>query len=142
MINNYKKLIFFMVLAIPFLSLRADMSSEEGIKGLVYVVVKQAEIKGQVFVIVGDEEGTSRPASDLPVEVKDTNKAGVILSVKTDEKGIFYLPNMDKGEYILTVSKLDVRLKIVEEAENSNGKHSYASKIIIIFLPPEMVIKE
>lgn len=109
-------------------------------KGLYYVIVKQAEIRGQVFLLVGEEEGTSRPAAGMRIDVKDTEHAGVILSAETDKDGIFVLPNLEKGDYVLAISKLNLRMRIVEEPENASGK-SYASKIIIIFLPPEMSVQ-
>jgi len=101
------------------------------------VVMKQAQIRGQVFLMTEEEDGGTRGAPDVSIVVRDPERAGNVVETQTKNDGSFILPDLEVGEYQLIVATLNLRLR-VENPEKSEDARLYIAKMLVVFLPAEM----
>ncbi|OGV78183.1 MAG: hypothetical protein A2340_09415 [Lentisphaerae bacterium RIFOXYB12_FULL_60_10] len=100
------------------------------------VVMKQTEIRGQVFLI---QEGEKKvvSADNVAIEVLHPARQGRILQTHTDTAGHFTLPNLEVGDYLLHVGKLNLELR-VEDPQLAQVGVQQVPKSIILFLPESL----
>jgi len=99
------------------------------------VVLKQTTIKGRVFLLTEkDGEAKETAAAKLPIEVCLSGETEPICRTQTEKDGVFSLPNLGVGKYMLKVGRLKLELLVQEPLEGP----TYARRIpktILIFLP-------
>ena len=102
------------------------------------VVMKQANISGKAFLLADvEEESDNTVAKYLAIEVRSKDGADLIYESATDENGDFNIPNLDVGEYRLTVGLLKIDLH-VKDADPEGLTKSVIPKKIIVFIPKAM----
>lgn len=139
------------ILAILFISAATGVRAQEEnantnspetsktIKRKPMVVMKQANISGKAFLLadVEDESSENAAAKYLAIEVRTKDGADLIYESATDENGDFSIPNLDVGEYSVTVGLLKIELH-VKDADPDGITKSVIPKKIIVFIPKAM----
>jgi hypothetical protein len=100
------------------------------------VVLKQATIKGRIFIIV--DENSTRPARKSKIEILDKEGDRKIHETVVDEEGGFTLPNMETGQYMLKAGRLYLEL-VVQSPEGPESTVKRIPKTILIFTLSELV---
>lgn len=117
----------------------ANIQEEEAVtaKGRVpLVVLKQATIEGQIFLIT-DKEGKQIPAKNIKVQVNSIDTEASLFKTTTDDEGKYTLPNFDVGKYQFVVGRLKLEIEVTE-AQQAGKRMKRISKKIIVFIPEEM----
>lgn len=99
------------------------------------VIVKQADIVGQVFIASERPGRRDEPAANVTVQIRTLEDDEVVQETRTDKDGAYKLPMLAVGKYNLRIGALKLPL-IVEEDPAPEGE---LPKVIITILPKEML---
>lgn len=130
-----------MVGSYPFVS-TAPAQGEEGAEGeeegvgLLPIVMEQATTLGKV-VLLEDAESERGLLIDLNIEVWDEEKEKQLYQTRTDKAGMFKLPELDVGIYVLVVGRLNLKLRVDPRSEERREDRS--SKVVFILVPKDVV---
>jgi hypothetical protein len=106
------------------------------------VVMEEATVRGKV-VILETRQDDRKTIANLPIEVWETekNNPGVKRKLRhettTDDGGLFSLPLLETGQYILIVSELRLSLTVIPQNQIRAGQGE--PKILLILLPKDVV---
>jgi len=98
------------------------------------IVMKYADIHGQVFIASEKRGRKETPAAGVTVQIQDVQSNYVLRTTNTDEQGRYDFARIDPGEYKLVIGALRLKLKVIPEPLNTQE----LPKIIIAVLPKEM----
>jgi hypothetical protein len=130
-------------LSVASLACGAALGEDQSREWKVPIVMEKATVRGKVVVLETRHEDR-RAASDLKVQVWDTlrdtprKKHNLLHDTKTDEGGLFTLPLLDEGQYVLVVGDLNLSLSVVPAAPVR--KDSSEPKVLLILLPKDVVL--
>lgn len=120
------------------------------------IVMEEATVRGKVAVLESARE-VRRVISGLEVNVwstkevqEDSNRRWkrksdtkalerdkLLHETTTDDLGLFDLPTLDAGEYLLDVSEVKFRLSVIPQSAERAGQSE--PKILLILIPKEVV---
>ena len=106
------------------------------------VVMEKATVRGKVVILETRREDR-KTIADLRVEVWTTQKdepqkkGSLLHETKTDEGGLFTLPLIEEGQYILVVGSLRLNLTVTPQADVRKGQSE--PKVLLILLPKDVV---
>jgi hypothetical protein len=104
--------------------------------------MEEATVRGKI-VILETRKQDRRTIAGLRIEIwepeeDDPNvRRELVHAVKTDEDGLFALPQLEVGQYIMMVSDLRLNLMVIPKAEVRKGQEE--PKILLILLPKDVV---
>ena len=146
------------VIAIGFLMVNGPLTSRAADAGdqtlKVPIVMEEATVRGKVAVLETRRE-ERRVMEGLAVRVwsvKDTpeNADGkhsqkdaawerdrLLHETETDELGLFDLPRLDVANYLLEVSDVQFRLRVIPQSAERAGQSE--PKVLLILIPKEVV---
>ena len=106
------------------------------------IVMEKATVRGKVVILETRKEDRKTIANiriQVWTAVKDdpSRKRSLLHETKTDEGGLFALPLLDEGQYILVVSELQLSLIVTPQAEVRQGTSE--PKVLLILLPKDVV---
>jgi hypothetical protein len=113
---------------------------EEAPHSRVPVVMEKATVRGRVIIL--ETRRSDRAAiQDLGVEVWSTYSNGEkreqIHATRTGAEGLFSLPALEEGEYLMAVGELRLKLLVVPPAAEREGQDE--PKILLILVPKESI---
>ena len=116
------------------------------------IVMEKATVRGKVAVLETRREDR-RVVESLQIEVWSTKEIEqprrflrdtteivrdeLLHETETDESGIFGLPLLDTGEYLLVVGEVQFRLTVVEQSPDRTGQEE--PKVLLILVPKEVI---
>lgn len=111
------------------------------------VVMEAATVRGKV-IMLEDRRTDRQVLKDLKVAVWSTKKdeeSGkptaepdkLLHETTTDEFGMFNLPELPEGNYVLIISELKIDLTVIPKAEERADQKE--PKVLLILLPKEVV---
>jgi hypothetical protein len=119
------------------------------------VVMEEATVRGRVVILETRREDR-KVIEGLPIQIWSTKETETtarrrwtrrnspqlepdqpVHETKTDELGIFDLPELAVGEYILTVSEIHFRLTVIKQSEERAGQSE--PKVLLILIPKEVI---
>lgn len=106
------------------------------------VVMEKATVRGKVVILETRKEDRKTVAG-LPIEVWSTlegqpdAKKMLLHATQTDEGGLFSLPLIDEGHYLLVVGYVQLNMTVVPLDERR--RESNEPKILLILLPKDVV---
>jgi hypothetical protein len=106
------------------------------------VLMEEATLRGKVVILETRKEDR-HVQEGLKIQVWTTKegsprvKRDRIHETKTDEAGLFSLPLLAQGIYILTVGELDVCVQVVAKAPVRQGQEE--PKVLLLMLPKEVI---
>ncbi|MCE9616621.1 MAG: hypothetical protein K8T26_20285 [Lentisphaerae bacterium] len=135
---------------------RAQDANKQSIK--VPIVMEEATVRGKVAILETRREDR-KVVEGLPVRVWSTKKAGadansgkhghkqvaqwerdeLLHETETDELGLFDLPLLSAGEYLLEVSEVQFRLTVIPQSSERAGQSE--PKVLLILVPKEVIAK-
>lgn len=89
--------------------------------------VEPARVRGIVYYSDG-----RTPAEDVPVRVWDADRQEFIYETKTDERGLYKIPNLPPGRYYVTFNWTKVDLQVAQELA---GPLAHQPHDIIVCIP-------
>jgi hypothetical protein len=134
---------------------RAVAQDKGGDAFTVPVVMEEATVRGRVVILETRREDR-KVIEGLAVQIWSTKEAEttarrrwarrnapqlepdqLLHETETDELGIFDLPELDIGDYILKVSGIQFRLTVIKQSEERAGQSE--PKVLLILIPKEVV---
>lgn len=122
------------------------------------VVMEEATVRGKVAVLETRREDR-KLIEGLPIQVWSTverqhtsrvlfttkthstyERDQLLRETKTDDLGLFDLPQLTAGEYILVISEVQFRLSVVPQSQQRRGQAE--PKVLLILIPKEVVARE
>ena len=118
------------------------------------IVMEQATLRGKI-VVIEDRAQDRRTLEGMTVRVwsiaepsaedekpqKNRFERGKLLhDTKTDDLGMFSLPVLEQGEYLLLLGELRLVLKVVPKSEKRKDQEEPA--VLLIMLPKEVVTQK
>lgn len=106
------------------------------------VVMEEATVRGKV-VILETRTQDRRTVSGLRIEVWEPEQDNPSIRRKllhkttTDEDGLYSLPRLEAGQYILMVSDLRLSLTVIPKEQGQAGQEE--PKIMLILLPKDVI---
>jgi hypothetical protein len=116
--------------------------ADDGREWKVPIVMEKATVRGKVVVLETRHEDR-RAAANLKIQVWDTLKASpqkkhnLLNETRTDEGGLFTLPLLDEGRYVLVVGALNLSLTVTPPA--GIRKDSPEPKVLLVLLPKDVI---
>jgi hypothetical protein len=103
--------------------------------------MERSTLRGKV-VVLESRRSDRRTIENLGIQVWSTQDNGRRKSAKlhetlTDADGLFALPLLEEGEYILMVGELRLRLLVVPPAPERAGQEE--PKVLLILMPKEAI---
>ena len=106
------------------------------------VVMEKATIRGKV-VILETRRDDRKTIANLRIQVWSTakddpgTKRSMEHETKTDDGGLFALPLLEEGRYILVVGELQLSLSVVPQSEDRKGASE--PKVLLLLLPKDVI---
>ncbi|MDA0991322.1 MAG: hypothetical protein O3A51_11300 [Verrucomicrobia bacterium] len=135
------------------LPLQTEAASGEKQTWSVPIVMEKATVRGKVAVLETRREDR-KAVEGLVVEVWSTKEveAGrryfrdrtevvrdeLLHETQTDEAGLFGLPLLGTGEYLLVIGEVQFRLTVVDQTGDRVGQDE--PKVLLILVPKEVVV--
>ncbi len=137
-------------------SIRATAANGASAEIKVPIIMEEATVRGKVAVLESARE-ERKVISGLKVEVYSTKvaetqekhrwgkqptttqleKNKLLHETQTDDLGLFDLPLLDVGDYLLHVSQVQFRLTVISQSAERAGQSE--PKVLLILIPKEVV---
>ena len=108
------------------------------------VIMEKTALTGRIVFMQQDDKD-EEPGAKLDISILSENKRKTVYETKTDDQGLYQIPQLEPGTYWMLVGQLYLRLRVnseVEEAAVTNGvphaKPSEKAKVLVIFIPRDM----
>lgn len=101
------------------------------------IVVRQAEIQGQVFISSDREGEEEAPARNALIQLKDSGNDKVLQKTYTNDQGEYTLSEVEVGEYLLFAGSLKMKIRV--ESPETTEQNELPKKIIVI-IPRKMAM--
>lgn len=138
LLSLFRKSVALGALAAVVLPLSA--AGEEQTTWRVPIVMEKATVRGKIVILENRSEDR-RVLEGLKVQVwsdpEESQPSGKIHETLTDDAGLFSLPELEVGEYFLTVARLRLRLTVVPNDPERAGQ--LEPKVLLILLPKDVV---
>jgi hypothetical protein len=124
---------------------QAASRSKKKQRWAVPVIMEEATMRGRL-IILEDRTQDRRVIENLNIEVwsrvedeetAEDAKKDLLHTTRTDDLGMFQLPLLNVGDYVLTISELDLNFQVVPKAEDRKDQRE--PKIVLIMLPKESI---
>ncbi len=113
-----------------------DSKSEAPHKPGARVVVEHTEINGKV-VFLADQEDSEMAAVGVKIRILSEGTSDVLHETVTDRNGIFTVPALNVGSYLMTVGRLNIRLEVVPGSRVVSSGYT-SPKILLVFIPKDL----
>lgn len=106
------------------------------------IVMEQATVRGRVVILESRREDR-KTVGGLRIEVWSTDpddpnaRDSRLHRTRTDDDGLFELPLLDLGRYLMIIGDLRLSLQVVEQSANRRGQQE--PKVLLILLPKDVV---
>jgi hypothetical protein len=123
-----------------------DNAPENAHKVAPLVIMEKTDLTGRI-VFIQEDEKDEEPGSKLRIAILTENKRKKIYETKTDDQGVYQIPQLESGSYWMEVGQLRLRLHVKTENEQTPestdiapvpGKAFGKSKVLVIFIPRDL----
>ena len=103
------------------------------------VVMKQADIRGRVFLLT-EADKPPQPAPNIKIAVQTYDDGKLLRETASDDEGRYSLPSLDVGRYTLMVGTLKLELQVKDPDQVPAGSQTIP-KTLLVFIPRDVVEK-